>query len=338
MDKENLTEISDDELMDIFSDDSSEEIQQPQNSSQTEDTEEPTDEDLQNLFAEKQAKQNSGQDNTVNQADRTQQRQQQPNSRSQDIVDANGNIIARGGAERRFYEENQRMKQEMANFNNNVLPQIQQQYHAMETELSQYKGVVEGLKAQDLSPQDIQSGLDFVRNWKQDPTNVVKFLLTTLQASGINVDIEGLQLSSQTAAIKQMIDDKFAPFIQEREEAQRIMQEEAEVENDYNNFISQYPDSIVHDKALAFMIRKDPSLTPEVAYLRLKNYYLRNNLDFTKSLEEISLQNKQQPNTGMPQTPRISDNIATNKRHQRIANVHTSINDIIKGAMTDAGF
>lgn len=330
-----MNDISDDELLDVFGDEDTDDTQQ----TETEDDvlKEETDEDVQNLLKEPK-QQESRQDSDVDPSNKTQQRQQHHNPRAQDLTDANGNVIARAGVERRFYEENQRMKQEMANFNNTVLPQIRQQYHAMETELSQYKGVVEGLKAQDLSPQDIQSGLDFVRNWKQDPMGVVKFLLTTLQTSGINVDIDGINMSSQTQAIKQLIDEKFAPFIQEREEAERIAQEEAAVEEDYNAFISQYPDSVVHDKALAFMIRKNPSLTPEVAYLQLKNYYLRNNLDFTKSLEEITLETRKTPNTGIPQSPRVSDNIATNKRQQRIASVGTSMNDIIKGAMTDAGF
>ena len=338
-DIENLNELTDDDLENVFDDEvnGEDETLPTKAVEQNETGEEQTDEDLQNLFKVRQKSDNE-QDKSVNKVDGTQQKQQQSGSRGQDLVDANGNVIAKAGAERRFYEENQRMKQEMAKFNNEVLPQIRQQYQEMQNELTQYKGVMEGLHAKDLSPQDIQSGLDFVRNWKQDPKGVVKFLLTSLQASGIDIDIDGMQTSVQAAAIKQMIDEKFAPFMKEREEAERIAAEEAEVEQNYNNFVARYPDSVVHDKTLAFMIRKDPSLTPEVAYLRLKNYYLRNNLDFTKSLEELSQVKTTQPNVGLPQNPIISDNVATRTRQQRVANVGTSMNDIIKGAMTDAGF
>ena len=338
-DIENLNELTDDDLENVFDDEvNGEDETLPTKAVEQDETgEEQTDEDLQNLFKARRKSDNE-QDKSVNKVDGTQQKQQQSGSRGQDLVDANGNVIAKAGAERRFYEENQRMKQEMAKFNNEVLPQIRQQYQEMQNELTQYKGVMEGLQAKDLSPQDIQSGLDFVRNWKQDPKGVVKFLLTSLQASGIDIDIDGMQTSVQAAAIKQMIDEKFAPFIKEREEAERIAAEEAEVEKNYNNFVAKYPDSVVHDKTLAFMIRKDPSLTPEVAYLRLKNYYLRNNLDFTKSLEELSRVRTTQPNVGLPQNPIISDNVATRTRQQRVANVGTSMNDIIKGAMTDAGF
>ena len=343
-DKDLMNEISDDELENIFKEDGgnldSDETLPTQAVEEDEETEEHTDEDLQNLFKPKQKRKQTDDKSTepVAKTDGTQQKQQQPNPRSQDLVDANGNVVAKAGAERRIYEENQRMKQEMANFNNNVLPQIRQQYQEMENELAQYKGVVEGLHAQDLSPQDIQSGLDFVRNWRKNPKDVVKFLLTSLQSSGIDIDIDGMYATSQAAAIKQMIDEKFAPFMKEREEAERIAKEEAEVEQNYNSFITQYPDSVVHDKALAFMIRKDPSLTPEVAYLRLKNYYLRNNLDFSKSLEVLAQEKQTTPNTGMPQTPNVSENVATRNRQQRVASVGTSINDIIKGAMTEAGY
>ena len=341
---ENKTEISDEELENVFDNDggvNEENSTLPSQVAEEDDgSEENSDEDLQNLFKSKQKKSQSDDkpSESVNGTDKTQPKQQQPSTRSQDLVDANGNVIAKAGAERRFYEENQRMKHEMANFNNVVLPQIRQQYQEMQTELANYKGIVEGLHAQDLSPQDIQSGLDFVRNWRKNPKEVVKFLLTSLQSSGIDIDIDGMQASSQAAAIKQMIDEKFEPFMKEREEAERIAKEEAEVEQNYNAFITQYPDSVVHDKALAFMIRKDPTLTPEVAYLRLKNYYLRNNLDFSKSLEEIAQEKQTKPNTGIPQNPNVSENVVTKQRQQRVASVGTSINDIIKGAMTEAGY
>lgn len=346
---EDLTtnEVSDDELTNLFDDDG--DTSQDAGSNQTQNIEEDdnisedSDEDVQNLFKPKQKQKQSGDksDSDVNETIKPQQKQQQNNSRSQDLVDSNGKLLARAGAERRFYEENQRLKQERNNFNNVVLPQIRQQYQKMETELEQYKGIVEGIRATDLTPQDIQSGLDFVRNWRKNPKDVVKFLLTSLQSSGIDIDIDGMHNDSQMAAIKQMIDEKFAPFDKEREEAERIAEQEAEVEQTYNSFITKYPDAVVHDKVLAHMIKYDPTLTPEMAYLQLQNYYLRNNLDFSKSLEAIAMENKNnttKPNQGLPQTPTISDNVATKPQQQRVANVGTSMNDIIKQAMTDAGF
>lgn len=300
-----------------------------------------SDEDMENVF--KPSKKSKKKDNKVNKdingTNKDIGQEQQPNNNPQDLVDKDGKIIAKAGAERRIFEENQRMRKEMQQFHAQVLPTIRQQYQAMENELANYKGVVEGLKAQDLSPQDIQSGLDFARQWKKDPKNVVKFLLTTLQSNGIDVDIEGMNSSVQASAIKQMIDEKFRPFMEERENANRIAQQEQEVENEYNNFIQKYPDATIHDKTLGFMIRKDPSLSPEIAYYQLKNYYLRKGLDFNIPLEAYAQKNQQTttPVQGIPQTRVVNDQVAVNKVRQRVARSSDSFKDIIRGSMEEAG-
>lgn len=347
MEENNMNELSDDDLQNVLDEGDSDETLQnteqsdtenEENSEETDEVPEDTDEDLENLFKPKKKSRKSDKESgkSGNNIDKNVQEGQQNKSNPQDLVDENGNIIAKAGAERRFYEENQRMKREMQQFTSTVLPQIKQQYQQMENELAQYKGVVEGLHAQDLSPQDIQSGLDFVRSWRKNPKEVVKFLLTSLQSSGIDVDIEGMQPSIQAEAIKRMIDEKFKPFEQERENQRKLQQQEEDVNNEYNNFIMKYPDAVVHDKTLAFMIRKNPNLTPEVAYLQLKNYYLQKGLDFSKPLEVLAQESKQ-PNQGIPSTPTVSEQVAVPKVRQKVANVNNTFKDIVRSAMTDAG-
>lgn len=347
--EENMNQLNDEDLGNVVNEDISDEnTQEPtepaqtdgQDSEETDQIPEDTDEELEDLFGQKKKSKKSNKKpvEPSNKSEQIVQGQQQIKSNPQDLVDENGKVIAKAGAERRIYEENQRMKRDMQQFTTTVLPQIKQQYQQMETELAQYKGVVEGLHAQDLSPQDIQSGLDFVRGWRKNPKEVVKFLLTSLQSSGIDVDIEGMQPSIQAEAIKRMIDDKFRPFETERENQMKAHQQEMEVTNEYNSFVNKYPDSVVHDKTLAFMIRQNPNLTPEVAYLQLKNYYLQKGLDFRKPLEVLAKEARtQQPNQGIPSTPTVSDQVAVPKVQQRVADVRNTFKDIVKSAMTDAG-
>lgn len=311
---------------------SSEQLQQSEQNSTESD--EDVEDDMENVIkpkrkSTKQAKTEVKDDNIA----------QQVKHNPQDLLDADGNVIARAGAERRFYEEAQRLRRNQQNFQQNVLPQIKEQYSLMENQLNAYKQVVDGFKASDLSPQDIQAGFDFVRQWKKNPQDVVKFLLTNLQSNGINVDIEGMQPSINAESIKQMLDAKLQPFIQEREQRVEAQQREQEVTNEYNNFISKYPDSRVHDKTLAFMIRNDASLTPELAYYKLKNFYLQKGLDFRVPLEELA-QQKQQPNVqqGIPQAPNVSENVVKNTNgQQQVAGVDVGFKDIIRQTMAEAG-
>lgn len=264
------------------------------------------------------------------------QQPQQTTNLGQDLIGPDGKVVAKAGAERRFYEEAQRLRREHQHFTQNVLPEIKSQYRAMESELNSYKTMMNNFKANDLSAQDLQTGIDFVKEWKKNPQNVVKFLLTTLQSNGINVDIEGMQSSINAESISQMMDRKLRPFIEEREQRVEQQQLNDKAVSDYQSFIQQYPDSIVHDKTLAYMIRQNPSLTPEVAYYKLKNYYLQKGLDFNKSLEEIA----QTPNNGaqgLPKTPNVSANVVQNINQHDKFGANDTYQSIIRRTMVDAG-
>lgn len=310
-------------------------VQQPEQNS--EEQEQDVEEDMQNVINTKQ-KETKTQPKQAKVDNNQQQVQPNQHTQGQDLVDANGNVIAKAGAERRFYEEAQRLRRNQQHFTQNVLPQIKEQYSAMEQELNAYKNVVDGFKASDLSPQDIQSGFDFVRQWKKNPVDVVKFLLTNLQSNGINVDIEGMQPSINAESIKQMLDAKLAPFIQEREARVQAQEQEQEVAQEYDSFIQKYPDSIVHDKTLAFMIRQDPSLTPELAYYKLKNFYLQKGLDFKVPLEVLAQQKpNEQVQQGLPKAPNISENVVKTTRQPHVAGVNEGFKNIIREAMEENG-
>ena len=159
------------------------------------------------------------------------------NNTPQDLVDANGNIIAKAGAERRFYEENVKLKRERDNFNQKVLPALRQNYDAMLNKVQAYENTFASLRMGDLSNEDIQLGLELIRQWKKSPADTMNFLLTQAKRSGINIDSGSNSVNME--AINQMLDDKLKPFYQEREayeEQQRIQAESRQI---YDNFINK---------------------------------------------------------------------------------------------------
>lgn len=218
------------------------------------------------------------------------------NNNSKDLVDENGNVIAKAGAERRFYEENVRLKRDRDVFNTQVLPKIREQYDAMKQRVETYQQTFDALRANDMTPEEIQTGIELMRKWKQSPQDTLKYLLTNAKSYGINVD--SLTSGVDVAAINQMLDEKLQPFMQEREARLQEVQIKNQARNEYNNFMQRFPDAKVHTKELAYLIRKQPNLSLDSAYYMLRSHYAENGFDFNTPLEQI-LKGRQQNQTIM---------------------------------------
>ena len=135
-----------------------------------------------------------------------------------------------------------------------------------------------------------------------------------------------------------MLDAKLAPFIEEREARVRAAEQEQEVTREYDAFINKFPDSVVHDKTLAFMIKNDPSLTPELAYYKLKNFYLQKGLNFSVPLEVLAQQKPNNVPQGLPRTQNVSESVVENTTKQpRVAGVSEGFKNIIREAMEENG-
>jgi len=249
----------------------------------------------------------------------------------QDLLDANGNVIATGGKERRFYETARREK----------------------TRADQASREVETLKAQleainsagtigtqyDLTPEEVSTGAQLIASYKKNPVETVQYMLTQLQGSGYNVD--GITSGGvDMAAVKQMLDTALAPLVGDRQERLDTQEAYSRAEEIYNTFSSQFPDAQIHENSLARLLKADPSLSPEAAYYKLQNFYLQNSLDWKKPLEVLqeeakgspsSVNTQQQPPDGGGVSARNVTNTAN------VADVNTSTDDIIRQAMKEAG-
>lgn len=264
---------------------------------------------------------------TNNNNQQTKQKQQR-NNNSQDLLDENGNVIAKAGAERRFYEENVRLKKERDHFNNNIMPRIKQEYDTMVAKIEAYNQTFQSMQAGDLTSQDIQLGMELIRQWKQSPADTINFLLTQAKSYGINVDENS---KSDMAAINQMLDQKLQPFIQERENKQREIEANQRAQDTYNRFINKYPDAEKHVDELAYLYRKNPNVSLDEVYWQLKNYYFDNGYDFNTPLAEINKQKTQTKNTfnGI----NVNQNVKTAKIQTPIAKANASFDSIIREAM-----
>ena len=247
----------------------------------------------------------------------------------QDLVDAQGNVIATGGKERRFYETAQREKAR-ADTATKEVSTLQAQIEAINnagTLGTQYS----------LTPEEVTTGAQLIAAYKSNPVETIQYMLTQAQASGHNIDaIGGGGLDMQ--AVKQMLDTALQPLVAEQNE--RVDTQEA---NDralevYNEFSAKHPDAAVHENSLARLLQQENTLSPEAAYFKLRSYYLERNLDWTKSLETLQAEENAGPSANTQQA--VPDGNVTDARvtdTAQVADVNTSTSDIIRQAMEDAG-
>lgn len=334
----------DDLLNESFTDDDGEEFNDENSDIETEnDGFKEEDNSLEALMSDSQEESKKKTDKSDKDVDSSKQinEQKQNKSRSgnnsKDLVDKDGNIIAKAGAERRFYEENVKLKRERDDFNNRVIPTIRQQYDAMVAKVTSYDQAFQAMKAQDMTPEDVNLGIELIRQWKQDPKKTIDFLLTQAKSYGINVNDDPTGINMQ--AINQMLDEKLKPFIQEREIRQKDIEVTNRARQVHDEFLNNYPDARVHTKELAYLVRQNPNLSLDAIYYKLKSHYAEKGYDFNTPLEEI-LQNRQTMSTKTSDFGSINtnQNVPMQPIKQNIASVSKSYDSIIKEALKSNKF
>lgn len=208
----------------------------------------------------------------------------------QDLVDHLGNMVARGGAERRIYERNA------------VGRAVQ-----LEGEVRQLKGTVETYERANaigtqlgLNPGEVAVGAQLIDGLKRDPINTVKNLLTELQSKGHNIeDLGGVNVGAITSAIQEQI----RPLVERFQQSENVTRARANAETQYTNFMTAHADARIHEDALAHLLQERQKagqpITLDEAYLTLRNYYYEKQLPWDKPLSAFTTNG----NPGAANTP-----------------------------------
>jgi len=278
---------------------------------------------------QQQQKPDVNNDGTKQKAAPAKNQQQQQKKPPEPLKDnESGEVIARGGAERRLFEKYRRVAEV-------ELPAVLREVQA-------YKDAANFSKY-ELNAQEAITGYSLVKAWKEDPAKLIKHLLTQAKTAGINVDIG--QAGVDTDAIRAMIDERMKPLTDvQQQRAQRAEQEEA-INAEYDRFIERFPDATPQEEAIAALISKDPEMTLGEAYYAVKAFIRENGLDWNTPLSQQrgtggkAPVQRQQP--GLPRTrqasPVVNDEDDRNSEPV-IAPASSSWADIIKGSMKEAGY
>ncbi|KKL11127.1 hypothetical protein LCGC14_2548940, partial [marine sediment metagenome] len=268
----------------------------------------------------------SGEQGTVP-GDATQQQKQVGSP--QDLKDKDGNIVATGGKERRFYETAQRERSRADGLERDI-----------ETLKSQMEAVNNAgtLGTQyDLTPEELTTGAQIIAAYKKNPVETIQYMLTQAQAQGHNVEaISGSGIDM--AAVKQLLDTSLQPLLAEQNQRNDTQEANNRALEIYNEFSAKHPDATVHETSLARLLQQEPSLSPEAAYFKLRSYYHERNLDWTKSLEQLQQEQKLAVPGANTQQALPEGGITTPVTDtDEVADVNASTGDIVKDAMREAG-
>lgn len=188
-----------------------------------------------------------------------------------DLVDREGRVIAKAGAERRHYEAAQRATREAHT--------VKQQLDNVSAQLQAFREAAQVPTQLGLSPEESTTGLQLIASWKQNPVGVIQYLVEQAKASGHTLD--GIGGTTDVGAIKNMIANELAPLRQQAQLLQQQSETQTAAQAQVSSLVSEYGEqALVNGDALSKLIDASTSagrpLNLEQAYLRFSNWCLSN--------------------------------------------------------------
>lgn len=273
--------------------------------------------------------------------------QRLPANQRGDLIDpTTGQVVARAGNERRYFEAARNAQ--------NEIRRVQSEMSRLQEQISMYREVNQMPQQLGLQPRETAVAMQFMAHWKRDPVGAAAKVLTELRAMGY--DVEGLAPTVDVNAIRQVVTDAVSPFQRDREIAQREAEVAANVQRELNDLFTEFDWAEGQQDAIRNLLEVRPTLTLREAALMLQNHALQHGYDLYQPLREQVLRQQQNGNGGATE-PRVvnqqqrmrqnnammpapGNNGAVPNAQRRPAAVgHDRSNrDIVRESMREAGF
>lgn len=275
----------------------------------------------------------------VNRQQQQQANRQPARGNTGDLVDpVTGNIVARGGVERRIYENAQRWERQAR--------QNEQQISTLNAEL---RGLREGnqLASQlGVSPQEQVAAVRMLADFKRDPVGTLQAVIAEMQAKGHQLpflqNAGGLNLQS----IERMLDNRLAPLTNQQRQQQQQQEHEERARQELDGFLQTYPHA-QNNLDVVGKIMQGEGLSLRDAYIRLIDWAQDNGFDYRQPLApQVEARNQQSNGNSTGQQPRSTSRPLPGQRsatggggvnQPRVFDENASYTDIVRAAMAEAG-
>lgn len=269
------------------------------------------------------------------------------NPSARDLVDpATGQVVARGGIERRIFEGAQRVNRE----NQQLTTRLQ----AAENNAAQHNDIVKLGTTLQLSHQDQQASLNLMSQFLKDPVAMLEKLVIEVKSKGYNIPFlsTGITPGMDTAAIQRMVDARMAPITQQQQATVQQQENQVQAKKTLDTFLDVNPEGQHNLTVLAEMMTAQPGLTIDNAFVRMMKWCHSNGLDYTKplKLQVEARRSAQQPAAivaPIPAQPSVPVVPLPNGRQSQGAapingaakfDENSSWSDILRHSMRETGF
>jgi hypothetical protein len=252
------------------------------------------------------------------------------------LVDEKGNIVAHAGADRRrFHNENGATVFRENTQLRSQLRQRDDEVVRLRAEQTALNGMPQRL---NLNTEEASTGLNLIAQFKRDPIAVAQYVVAEAMKLGHNVQdiIKGQNGSLEMGAITRLIDDKLKPLTDQQQQQEQLDRANATALREYNTFVDNYPDAVMHEDAIANLMGQDPNLTVQSAYYELKLWAQSNELDWKQPLRS-QLVAKMQTEQGQQQSQQTQSQGGTSTAMPR-GTTPTDISDKRQSSSADATY
>jgi hypothetical protein len=271
--------------------------------------------------------------------------EENPNTR--DLVDPiTGRRVAKGGIERKVYEDGQRATRE----NNSLKQQLQN----ASRQLASINEVTQEAVRLNVAPQDQVAAIRVMSDFLRDPVKTLEYLVAEVKSKGYQIPFleQGVTPGMDMSAIARMIDNKMMPLTQQQQQARQQQEMRQQAETDLSKFLEDNDEANANLDVLAEMLQAQPGLPLQQAYTKLIRWSHEHGLDWTQPLKpQIAAQRQQatpqQPTQQPAQTAQrplpgarsVSPNSAAPVGNGAVQQYHESSSwaDIIRQSMQEHG-
>lgn len=207
------------------------------------------------------------------------------------IYDTNGGLIAKQGLARSTFHR--------------IWPTIEilaRERAGLQQTVQNYESANELAKREGLSLDEHGAALQMFAQYKKDPVKTLNTLLTLAEQAGRDVSTirqaTGPSVTDIASRLEEIVDSRLKPFSFLTEQRRVDQEQQAireEVQNEYAEFVEEFPDSIPHTDALA-RVMHDKRISAREAYYAVRAFAATNGLDWNKPLAEQLVAKDQQRN------------------------------------------
>lgn len=273
------------------------------------------------------------------------ERANKDNPNSRDLVDPRtGQVVALGGRERGLFERAQRVHNE-----NRALTQ---RVTAAEANANHANEIVKLGTTLNLQPSDQSAALNLMSQFLKDPVKMLEALVVEVKSKGYEIPFlaTGITPGMDTQAVGRMIDQRMAPITNATQQQEKAAQIQADARAELQRFLDDNPEGDHNLSVMADMMKQQPGLSLQNAYVTLIKWSAQNGYDFTRPLNpQIEARNNQQsqPTATVQNQPRTPTAPLPNGRTTNTAvpvdraaqfDENSSWSDIIQHAARESGF